>query len=49
VLSYVVLTAGFLLNTPKLILLGAILFSAAVVFALVTLPVEWTPARAPSA
>jgi hypothetical protein len=41
VLSYVVLTAGFLLNTPKLILLGAILFSAAVVFALVTLPVEW--------
>lgn len=41
ILSYVVLTAGMLLNTPKLILVGAVLFSAAVLFALVTLPVEW--------
>ncbi len=41
ILSYVVLTAGMLLNTPKLILVGAVLFSAAVIFALVTLPVEW--------
>jgi Zn-dependent membrane protease YugP len=41
ILSYVVLMAGMLLNTPKLILVGAILFSVAVLFSIVTLPVEW--------
>lgn len=40
-LSYVVIMAGMFLTSPKLVLLGAILFSAAVVFSIVTLPVEW--------
>jgi len=40
ILSYVVIMLGFILS-PKLILLGAILFSVAVLFSLVTLPVEW--------
>ncbi|QSH40178.1 zinc metallopeptidase [Lentisphaerota bacterium ZTH] len=40
-ISYFVLIAGMIFASSKLILLGAILFSAAVIFALVTLPVEW--------
>lgn len=40
-LSYIVIAAGFFMSAPKLILAGAILFSAAVLFTLVTLPVEW--------
>lgn len=40
-LSYFVILGGFLLNAKGLILIGAILFSAAVVFSIVTLPVEW--------
>ncbi|MBL9105702.1 MAG: zinc metallopeptidase [Myxococcales bacterium] len=40
-LSWIVLTAGFVLHAAALVYLGIALFSAAVVFALVTLPVEW--------
>ena len=40
-LSYFVILAGFLFQSGGMILVGAILFSAAVVFAIVTLPVEW--------
>ncbi len=39
-LSYIVFIAGAFLS-PKLILVGVILFSVTVLFALVTLPVEW--------
>ncbi len=39
--SYLVILGGFLLQSQGLILLGAILFSAAVLFSIVTLPVEW--------
>lgn len=40
-LSWVVLTAGFILHATGLVYLGIALFSASVLFALVTLPVEW--------
>jgi Zn-dependent membrane protease YugP len=40
-LSYIVIAAGFFLHRPQFILMGALLFSLVVVFALVTLPVEW--------
>jgi Zn-dependent membrane protease YugP len=40
-LSYVVIMIGFLLQRPQFILMGALLFSLVVLFALVTLPVEW--------
>lgn len=40
-LSYAVILLGFILRSQQFILLGAILFSAAVVFSIVTLPVEW--------
>lgn len=40
-LSYFIIIGGFLFQSQNLILLGAILFSAAVVFSIVTLPVEW--------
>lgn len=40
-LSYGVIMLGFFMHSQRLILLGAMLFSLAVVFALVTLPVEW--------
>ena len=39
--SYIVLMLGFLLNAPLLLNLGCILFGAAVLFTIVTLPVEW--------
>ena len=39
--SYIVLLAGFIFQAQSLILVGAILFSAAVLFSIVTLPVEW--------
>ena len=39
--SYIVITIGFLLASREMILLGAILFGATVLFAIVTLPVEW--------
>jgi hypothetical protein len=40
-LSYVVIMLGFLLSSTQFILMGALLFSAAVLFSIVTLPVEW--------
>lgn len=40
-LSYIVITLGFLMSSTNFILLGALIFSAAVVFSIVTLPVEW--------
>jgi len=40
-LSWIVLGAGLLLQSLSLIYAGIILFSTAVLFALVTLPVEW--------
>ncbi len=39
--SYIVITLGFLLSSQSFILIGAVLFSAAVLFSLVTLPVEY--------
>ncbi|MBD3243314.1 MAG: zinc metallopeptidase [Chitinivibrionales bacterium] len=44
-LSYIVIMLGFLLQSQQFILLGAIIFSAAVVFSIVTLPVEWDASR----
>lgn len=40
-LSYVFILLGFFMNSPQLILLGAIIFSAAVLFSIITLPVEY--------
>jgi len=40
-LSYAVITLGFVLQSQQFILFGAVLFSAAVLFSIVTLPVEW--------
>jgi len=39
--SYIIIMAGFFLASQKFILLGAIIFSAAVLFSIITLPVEW--------
>lgn len=39
--SYIVLTAGLFLQSPKLIMIGVAIFSVAVLFSIVTLPVEW--------
>ncbi len=39
--SYIVIFLGFLMQSQQMVLFGCILFSAAVVFALITLPVEW--------
>ncbi len=44
-LSYIVITLGFVLSSRQFILWGAILFSAAVLFSIVTLPVEWDATR----
>jgi hypothetical protein len=40
-LSYIVITLGFILQAQNFILLGALIFSAAVLFSIITLPVEW--------
>ncbi|MBD3346187.1 MAG: peptidase [Chitinivibrionales bacterium] len=40
-LSYIVIMLGFLFSSQQFILLGALIFSAAVLFSLITLPVEW--------
>lgn len=40
-LSYIVILAGFIFQSGGLVMFGAILFSAVVVFSIVTLPVEW--------
>lgn len=48
-LSYFIILFGFLMNFKGLILIGAGLFAIAVVFAIITLPVEWNAsARAKS-
>ena len=39
--SYMVFFAGALMHSPALLQIGVILFAASVLFALVTLPVEW--------
>ena len=44
-LSYIVIIAGFLMQSQPLILFGAIIFSAAVLFSIVTLPVEWDASK----
>ena len=40
-LSYIVILAGFIFQSGGMVMIGAILFSAVVVFSIVTLPVEW--------
>lgn len=44
-LSYIVITLGFVLHSQQFVLLGAVIFSAAVVFSIITLPVEWDASR----
>ncbi|MBF0431354.1 MAG: zinc metallopeptidase [Fibrobacteria bacterium] len=44
-LSYIVIMLGFVMASPKFILAGAFIFSATVLFSLVTLPVEWDASR----
>ena len=39
--SYIVLIGGFMLGMTNLVYLGIILFSVAVLFSIITLPVEW--------
>ncbi len=43
--SYIIILLGFFLQAPGLIFLGAIIFAATVLFALVTLPVEYDASR----
>ncbi len=40
-LSYIVIMLGFVLHSQQFILFGAAIFSMAVLFSIVTLPVEW--------
>lgn len=40
-LSYLIIIFGMLFHRPQLILVGALVFAVVVLFALVTLPVEW--------
>jgi len=40
-LSWIVLTAGFVMHMTAMVYLGIALFAGSVAFALVTLPVEW--------
>lgn len=40
-LSYALIFGGFLFHSQQLILVGAVCFSLAVLFSIVTLPVEW--------
>ena len=40
-LSYIVILAGFIFQSGGMVMFGAILFSAVVLFSIVTLPVEW--------
>ncbi len=44
-LSYVIITLGFLMQSQRFILLGAIVFSMAVIFSIITLPVEWDASK----
>lgn len=43
--SYILIIGGFFLHMTGLIFLGVCLFSVAVVFSLITLPVEWDASR----
>lgn len=40
-LSYIVIILGFMMQSQSFILLGAMIFSATVLFSIITLPVEW--------
>lgn len=40
-LSYLVIFLGFIFQSGGMVMLGAVLFSAVVLFSIVTLPVEW--------
>ncbi|HJO93537.1 MAG TPA: zinc metallopeptidase [Victivallales bacterium] len=40
-ISYIVIIAGFIFAANSLVLVGAVLFSVAVLFSIITLPVEW--------
>lgn len=40
-LSYIVILIGFIFQSGGMVMFGAILFSAVVLFSIVTLPVEW--------
>ena len=40
-LSYIVVLVGFLFQSGSMVMFGALLFSAVVIFSIVTLPVEW--------
>lgn len=44
-ISYIILVLGFVMNSPNMVLAGCILFSFAVLFTLVTLPVEWDASK----
>jgi uncharacterized protein len=44
-LSYALIMLGFLIHSQQWVLFGAIVFSAAVLFSIVTLPVEWDASR----
>ncbi len=44
-LSYIIIMLGFVLSSTSFIFFGAVLFSAAVVFSIVTLPVEYDASR----
>lgn len=39
--SYIIIMLGFFMNFKGLILIGALVFAVAVIFSIVTLPVEW--------
>ncbi len=39
--SYLIILGGFLFNSQKLVLVGAVVFAAVVLFSIVTLPVEY--------
>ncbi len=40
-LSYIVILVGFIFQSGGMVMFGAILFSAVVLFSIITLPVEW--------
>lgn len=44
-LSYIVIMMGFMFASSSLIGLGAVIFTGAVLFSIVTLPVEWDASR----
>jgi Zn-dependent membrane protease YugP len=40
-MAYILFIIGFIMRSQQLILFGALLFSVAVIFSIITLPVEW--------